>query len=239
MRVAISVSIGLTVGALALSAQALQAPVAAGTVLADLRQETGDASTRLVIVGSAQPSFTYHSPDPLTLVVDIANADSSRLPARLEVATREIESLRVSSLARGDGRTTARVEVRLAALAPFTVEEAGHDLVITVSRPSAENAIEPAEPQALPPAPPARTLAPPMNPSETNSAPKATRISGVTMLSGGQVGYHVEGNGTLRPETFFLKNPNRLVIDFPDVITTRGPRLPPATGVVTDRKSVV
>ncbi len=233
MRVAISVSIGLTVGALALSAQALQAPVAAGTVLADLRQETGDASTRLVIVGSAQPSFTYHSPDPLTLVVDIANADSSRLPARLEVATREIESLRVSSLARGDGRTTARVEVRLAALAPFTVEEAGHDLVITVSRPSAENAIEPAEPQALPPAPPARTLAPPMNPSETNSAPKATRISGVTMLSGGQVGYHVEGNGTLRPETFFLKNPNRLVIDFPDVITTRGPRLPPATGVVT------
>jgi type IV pilus assembly protein PilQ len=234
MRVAISVSIGLAVGVLALPAQALQAPVAARTVLADLRQETGDASTRLVIVGSAQPSFTHHSPDPLTLVVDIADADSSRLPARLEVATREIESLRVSSLARGDGRTTARVEVRLAALAPFTVQEAGNDLVITVSRPTTGNAMEPVSPKALAPAPPARTLVPPpsMDPPSSDSAPKATRISGLTMLSGGRVGYHVDGNGTLRPETFFLKNPNRLVVDFPDVTTVRGPELPPATGVV-------
>ena len=136
MRVATFVTIGLAASVLALPAQAVQAPVAARTVLADLRQETGDASTRLVIAGSAKPTFTHHSPDPLTLVVDIADADSSRLPARLEVATREIESLRVSSLARGDGRTTARVEVRLAALAPFTVEPSGNDLVITVSRPA-------------------------------------------------------------------------------------------------------
>ena len=142
MRVAITVSIGLAAGLLALPADARQAPPArqatnAGrTVLADLRQETGEASTRLVIAGSAKPSFTYHSPDPLTLVVDIADADSTRLPARLEVATREIESLRVYSLVRGDGRPTARVEVRLAALSPFTVEEAGNDVLITVSRPA-------------------------------------------------------------------------------------------------------
>ena len=111
MRVATFVTIGLAASVLALPAQARQAPAAARTVLADLRQEAGDASTRLVIAGSSKPTFTHHSPDPLTLVVDIADADSSRLPARLEVATREVESLRVSSLARGDGRTTARVEV--------------------------------------------------------------------------------------------------------------------------------
>lgn len=244
MRVATFVTIGLAASVLALPAHARQAPVAARTVLADLRQETGDASTRLVIAGSSKPSFAYHSPDPLTLVVDIADADSSRLPARLEVATREIESLRVSSLARGDGRTTARVEVRLAALAPFTVEESGNDVVITVSRPMAPK-VAAAEPVAQPAAAvPARNVAPPkaaaapkatakpVSTTTKDAAPRATRISGVTRLAGDQVGYHVEGNGTLRPETFFLKNPNRLVVDFPDVVAMKGSGLPAASSPV-------
>lgn len=242
MRVAITVSIGLAAGLLALPADARQAPPArqatnAGrTVLADLRQETGEASTRLVIAGSAKPSFTYHSPDPLTLVVDIADADSTRLPARLEVATREIESLRVYSLVRGDGRPTARVEVRLAALSPFTVEEAGNDVLITVSRPANSRAAalpapqKAAEPQAAAPVTP--VLKAPVAPARSESAPRATRISGVTKLPEGQLGYHVAGNGTLKPETFFLKNPNRLVVDFPDVITTKGQSLPAAVSPV-------
>ncbi len=238
MRVATFVTIGLAASVLALPAHAAQAPVAARTVLADLRQETGEASTRLVIAGSSKPSFTYHSPDPLTLVVDIADADSSRLPARLEVATREIESLRVSSLARGDGRTTARVEVRLAALAPFTVEEAGNDVVITVSRSStgksavAETVAPPAAVPARNAAPPKAAVAPKSTAKANDAAPKATRISGVSKLPGDQVGYHVEGNGTLRPETFFLKNPNRLVVDFPDVVAMKGSGLPAAASPV-------
>lgn len=239
MRVATFVTIGLAASVLALPAQARQAPVAARTVLADLRQETGEASTRLVIAGSSKPTFTHHSPDPLTLVVDIADADSSRLPARLEVATREIESLRVSSLARGDGRTTARVEVRLAALGPFTVEESGNDVVITVSRAGATKTALAEPPAAVParnPAPPMAAVAPkavgkPAS-SVADAAPKATRISGVTRLAGDQVGYHVEGNGTLRPETFFLKNPNRLVVDFPDVVAVKGSGLPAASSPV-------
>lgn len=235
MRVATSVSIGLAVAVLALPAQAAQPPVAARTVLADLRQETADASTRLVIVGSDKPSFTYHSPDPLTLVVDIAEADSSRLPARLEVATREVESLRVSSLVRGDGRTTARVEVRLAALAPFTVAEDGNNVVITVSRPASGTGVQPTLPAAAAPPAPARTITAPKpaeSPAAADSAPRASRISGVTPLSGDRVGYHVDANGSLRPETFFLKNPNRLVVDFPDVMAMRGRALPPAAGMV-------
>ena len=244
MRVAISVSIGLAAAVLALPAQARQATGAARTVLADLRQETGETSTRLVIVGSAKPSFTYHSPDPLTLVVDVADADSSRLPARLDVATREIESLRVSSLARGDGRTTARVEVRLAALAPFTVEEAGNDVVITVSRPingkasgkmSSEGSRSDTPSTETTPAVAAKppvALKAPTGSKGADSAPRATRITGVTRLPGDRVGYHVEGNGVLRPESFFLKNPNRLVVDFPDVVTVRGQGLPGAIGPV-------
>jgi type IV pilus assembly protein PilQ len=241
MRVAKSVSIGLAIAVMALPVQARQTPSPARTVLADLRQETGDTSTRLVIAGSARPSFTHHSPDPLTLVVDIADADSSRLPARLEVATREVESLKVSSLARGDGRTTARVEVRLAALGPYTVHEAGNDVVITVLRSSAGRTEAPrTEPMPLPAPPPSKATAAsksgaaPTTPvsNSVDAAPKATRISGVTPLSGGRVGYHVDGNGTLKPEAFFLKNPNRLVVDFPDVVTTRGQALPGAISPV-------
>lgn len=236
MRVAISVTIGLAVGMLALPADARQATNAGRTVLADLRQETGDASTRLVIAGSAKPSFTHHSPDPLTLVVDIADADSTRLPARLEVATREIESLRVYSLVRGDGRPTARVEVRLAALAPFTVEESGNDVVITVSRPTTGRATAlPAPAKAAEPhvaAPSAKAPVAPKPVANSDAAPRATRISGVTKLADGLVGYHVAGNGTLRPEPFFLKNPNRLVIDFPEVVTAKGQILPAAIAPV-------
>ena len=238
MRVAISASIGLAIAVLALPAQARQAPSPSRTVLADLRQETGETSTRLVIAGSAKPSFTHHSPDPLTLVVDIADADPTRLPARLEVATREVESLRVSSLARGDGKTAARIEVRLAAVAPFTVEEVGNDVVITVARATVTKSASSTEPAALP-APPARAgAAKPSSPKTTavsNSeepAPKGTRISGVTRLGNDQVGYHVDGNGTLKPETFFLKNPSRLVVDFPDVVTARSQALPAAVGPV-------
>ena len=233
MRVAISVTIGLVAGMLALPAQARQATVAARTVLSDLRQETGETSTRLVIVGSAKPSFTHHSPDPLTLVVDITDADSSRLPARLDVATREVESLRVSSLARGDGRSAARVELRLASLAPFTVEEAGNDIVITVARTATGKPLPappPAESTADVPARPAAAKAATVR--NPNGAPKATRISGVSRLPGDRVGYHVEGNGTLRPESFFLKNPNRLVVDFPDVVAVKGPALPQAVSPV-------
>lgn len=234
MRVAISVSIGLALCVSSLPVEARQVPAAARTVLSDLRQETGESSTRLVIAGSARASVTHHSPDPLTLVIDIADADSSRLPARLEVATREIESLRVSSLARGDGRSNARVEVRLAALAPFTVQEEGNDVVVTVTRPTPTkiSPLLPAPaPAALSPEAP-RVPAPAVSSPPADTSLRATRISGVSRLSGGQVGYHVEGNGTLKPESFFLKNPNRLVVDFPDVLAQRGPSLPAATGPV-------
>jgi len=129
------------------------------------------------------------------------------------------------------------VEVRLAALAPYTVEEVDNNVVITVSRPSLGAPVETGvAPKAMAPAAPARPLPAPkpavVSQQPVESAPRATRISGLTPLPGGQVGYHVEANGSLNPETFFLKNPNRLVIDFPDVTTTRGSALPEASGPV-------
>jgi type IV pilus assembly protein PilQ len=66
-------------------------------------------------------AYTYYSPDPLTLVVDIPEVDASKVPSKVNVGTKEVESLRVTSLVRGDGRSLARIEVRLASLVPYQI----------------------------------------------------------------------------------------------------------------------
>ena len=55
--------------------------------ITDIRQEAGDRSTRLVVASTAPLAYTYYSPDPLTLVVDVPEVDSSKVPARITVGT--------------------------------------------------------------------------------------------------------------------------------------------------------
>jgi hypothetical protein len=112
--------VGLFAVALA-SAAGVPAQQAATTAITDIRQESSDRSTRLVVQCTGPLAYTYYSPDPLTLVVDIPEVDASQVPARVNVGTREVESVRVTSLARADGRTLARVEVRLASLVPYQI----------------------------------------------------------------------------------------------------------------------
>ena len=73
-------------------------------------------------------AYTYYSPDPLTLVVDIPEMDASKVPSRINVGSREVESIRVTSMARADGRNLARLEVRLASLVPYQIYSKGKEL---------------------------------------------------------------------------------------------------------------
>src|SRR5687767_15748473 len=91
------------------------------TAIANIRQESTDRSPRSAVECTGPVAYTYYSPDPLTLVVDIPEVDSSSVPSRINVATREVESIRVSANARGDGRNLARLEIRLASLVPFQI----------------------------------------------------------------------------------------------------------------------
>ena len=91
------------------------------TAISEIRQETAERSTRLVVECTGPVSYTYYSPDPLTLVVDIPEVDPSKVPARINVGTREVEGVRVSTMARADGRTLTRLEVRLASLVPYQI----------------------------------------------------------------------------------------------------------------------
>ena len=99
----------LFAAALALATWA-PAQEATPTTITDIRQESTGRSTRLVVECTGPLAYTYYSPDPLTLVVDIPEVDASQVPARVNVGTREVESLRVTSLARADGRSLARVD---------------------------------------------------------------------------------------------------------------------------------
>src|SRR5512136_541152 len=104
--------------------------------IADIRQEATDRSTRLTVECTAPLAYTYYSPDPLTLVIDIPEADSSKVPARINVGTKEVEALRVTSMARADGRTLARIEVRLASLVPYQIFARGKQLNLIFDRPA-------------------------------------------------------------------------------------------------------
>jgi type IV pilus secretin PilQ/predicted competence protein len=258
----------------ALVATALLVAVAGAPALAqdrsansitDIRQETTDRSTRLILESSGPLAYTYYSPDPLTLVVDIPDVDSSRLPSRLNVGTREVEALRVTQLARGDGRSLTRVEVRLASLTPYQIYSRDRTLNLVFERPgqvaqavtapapqpvapaevlpeapdSAAEATAPeiqAEPAPVPlaeqrpapahvepPAPVAKTAA--VEPQRP--AVRATRILDVeTLEEAGQLAFTVHADGTLQYQDFFLGNPDRLVVDFRDVVAGSARRIP-------------
>ena len=224
----------LIAAALALAAGA-DAQQGAPTTITNIRQESSDRSTRLVVECTGPLAYTYYSPDPLTLVVDIPDVDASPVPARVNVGTREVESIRVTNLARADGRNLARVEVRLASLVPYQIFSKDRALNLVFERPTSV-AAEPAapavpatsiaaasepQPQPQPAAAVAEVApapAPAFRPAADRSGPKASRIVAVTRDAvGGQLAFTVKADGRLDYRDFMLAGPDRLVVDFPDV----------------------
>ena len=197
------------------------------TTITNIRQESTDRSTRLVVECSGPLAYTYYSPDPLTLVVDIPAVDASQVPARVNVGTREVESVRVTSLARADGRNLARVEVRLASLVPYQIFSKEKALNLVFERPAALAA----EPAAAPPVPPAAAaaaaapaaeekpaVAASLPASEPLPSARASRIVAVTREEvAGLLTFTVKADGRLSYRDFLLPTPDRLVVDFADV----------------------
>jgi type IV pilus assembly protein PilQ len=258
----------LTAVALALPAPPAAAEDNAATAITDIRQENTERSTRLTIECTGPLTYTYYSPDPLTLVVDIPEVDASRVPQRVNVGTREVESIRLTSMAPANGRSLARLEVRLASLVPYQIFSKNKSLHLVFDRPAVARAVEPpasagsasansaaaagapADQPAPLPAPPSASgpastapaapapleLAPPAVETkdaapervagegaaaepETVSGPRASRILGISRSEeDGQLALRVKADGRLSYQDFFLANPERLVLDFPDVL---------------------
>ncbi|MET0556743.1 MAG: type IV pilus secretin PilQ [Vicinamibacteria bacterium] len=196
---------------------------------------------------TAPLAYTYYSPDPLTLVVDVPEVDSSKVPSRISVGTPEVESIRITNMARGDGRNLARIEVKLASLVPYQIFSKGHDLNLVFERSAAAAAAAPVaapapvvearheapvvEAPAAPAAAPEIVAVPETPVIEARAAapapagprrPASRILSVVQTEESGQLAVTVRADGSLRYQDFFLGNPDRLVVDFKDV-TSRAP----------------
>jgi type IV pilus assembly protein PilQ len=218
----------LVAAALALATSAV-AQDGTPTAITDIRQESTERSTRLIVECTGPLAYTYYSPDPLTLVVDIPEVDAAQVPARINVGTREVESLRVTSLARADGRNLARLEVRLASLVPYQIFSKDKSLNLVFEKPASLAAAAPPAPlaaaAAAPPSAPvadtARAVSPPpaaAEPGPAKDAPRASRILAVTRDEvGGLLAFTVKADGRLKYQDFTLPNPDRVVVDFAEV----------------------
>jgi len=223
----------LMVGATALAGASAPAEDRGPTTISEIRHQSSERSTRIAVECTGPVAYTYYSPDPLTLVVDIPEVDSSSVPSRINVATREVESIRVSANARGDGRNLARLEIRLASLVPFQIyskdktlnlvferapeaaaaQAAQHGAEMAAAAPALETPA-PAAPEAAEPAPGSTTIVAP----RAQAGKRASRILSVTPGDeDGQFAVIVKADGALRYQDFFLGNPDRLVLDFKDV----------------------
>jgi type IV pilus secretin PilQ/predicted competence protein len=149
------------------------------TAITEIRQESTAHSTRLVVACTGPVAYTYYSPDPLTLVVDIPEVDPSKVPSRISVGTREVESVRVTSMVRADGRSLARVEVRLANLVPYQIfsKDTALHMVFDRGGDAAASAPTPRaaapEPQVASAPASAPAEAPDMAPAKVAAEPKA------------------------------------------------------------------
>jgi type IV pilus secretin PilQ/predicted competence protein len=216
------------------------------TVLTEIRPETTDRTTRLTVEASGPLTYTYYSPDPLTLVIDIPETDATKVPAKMSVASPEVESVRVTSLARADGHSLARIEVRLASLSPYHIVARDNRLAVEFDRAAARGG--PSQPAAAP-APDAQvsaatptsgaatpvaqasataststaaTVAVPPPSGAASKRKPATTVKGITQQEeNGQLAITIGADGVLSYEDFYLANPVRLVLDFSGVNAAR------------------
>ncbi len=209
------------------------------TALLEIRPETTERSTRLLLEATGPLSYTYYSPDPLTLVLDIPEVDGTKVPAKINVASPEVESVRVTGMSRADGRTLTRVEVRLASLSPYHVFTRDNRLVVEFDRAAQRGDSEPASapppaevatpapapptPAVVPPAPVVASAPQPPSPAPVrNTRRNATTVTAVTHAEEGvQLAVTITADGSLSYEDFFLANPDRLVVDLNGVSVTR------------------
>jgi hypothetical protein len=172
MRAKLAGSLSLVILASLLAGGAVADDRAAA--ITEIRQESNAHSTRLVVACTGPVAYTYYSPDPLTLVVDIPEVDPSKVPSRISVGTREVESVRVTSMVRADGRSLARVEVRLASLVPYQIFSKDTSLNLVFERGAEAASANAAAPRtaAVEPAPAAAVKV--ADAPEPSDAPKAT-----------------------------------------------------------------
>ncbi|MGH9389183.1 MAG: hypothetical protein ACRD1Z_06160, partial [Vicinamibacteria bacterium] len=96
------------------------APGGMATIRA-VRFHVEPGQTRVWFETTGAVLYTHYSPDPLTLVVDLPGVDIKALAPRTVVGSREVESVLATSLDGVNGKKLSRIEIKLAAIAPYQI----------------------------------------------------------------------------------------------------------------------
>jgi type IV pilus assembly protein PilQ len=173
-----------------------------------------DGKTEIQIEGS-EPILQYTSfqlTEPLRLVIDISDADISKLSNKIEVGKGAVLDIVPSQM-----DNIARVEISLNQSVDTKVYQAGGKLIAEFARPveeakSAPDIIEPVT------APPVETAAANGNGAPEKEKPAkgtATIVNSVRAVAGKDgVQVVISANGTMVPSTFMVEG-KKLVIDIP------------------------
>jgi len=221
------------------------APPGTATIRA-VRFHVEPGKTRVWFETAGAVLYTHYSPDPLTLVVDLPGVDIKALAARTVVGSREVESVLATSLDGVNGKKLSRIEIKLAAIAPYQISGSEQALNIVFDGGDAAEATPSSSPETLvaevpqpevkaasvAPAPAhepeagadeirEETIAPAPKSSPRASAPShpASAINAITHeLMGDVLRVKLFADGRLNYTSFVLDAPKRLVFDFNGVL---------------------
>jgi type IV pilus assembly protein PilQ len=197
--------------------------------------------TRVWLETTGAVLYTHYSPDPLTLVIDLPGVDIKALAPRTVVGSREVESVLATSLDGVNGKKLSRIEIKLAAIAPYQISGSEQALNIVFDGGEVEGTTPSSSPETLvatappPAARPAVSASPPSTPVEeireepievekpisraSSSSPPASAINAITHeLLGDVLRVKLFADGRLNYTSFMLDGPKRLVFDFNGVL---------------------
>ena len=192
--------------------------------------------------------YTHYSPDPLTLVIDLPGVDIKALASRTVVGSREVESVLATRLDGAGGKKLSRIEIKLAAIAPYQISgseqalnivfdgdvegaapSSSPETLVAAVQPSPAPAETPAMATPAPAHEPEAVLdeireetipAPPKSsPLGSSQAQPASAINAITHeLMGEVLRVKLFADGRLNYTSFMLDAPKRLVFDFNGVL---------------------
>ncbi len=197
--------------------------------IADVRVEReGDASV-VTLIGLDDPVFTaFQQLDPERIVIDLADVESDAMSGPVAVYDGLVEEITMSPFATGSGEPVTRIEISTVGAASFEVTntdeglrvwmETGLAVAETVDD-EAAGFDEMPDPWAIEPMV-AEVAAEEPAPAVEDTAPATKLISVTTREAGEGTLIELGADGTIASAvSFTLENPDRLVIDLPEMVS--------------------
>jgi hypothetical protein len=209
--------------------------------IADVRVEREGDATVVTLMGLDDPVFTaFQQPDPERIIIDLADVESDAMSGPIAVYDGLVDEITMSPFSTGSGDPMTRVEISTAGAAIFEVTNTDEGLYVrmesapglAVEEAAEEDVFEDAsaeeefgesegmsDPWAIEPME-AELAADEPEPAVEDTTP-ATKLTSVTAREVGE-GSLVElgADGVIASAvSFTLENPDRLVIDLPEMVS--------------------